>query len=127
MNPSKLDSAVLAALHGLADAFNRHDADAVVAHFADDGEMHLPHGPQPSGRICVGRNAVRQAVAQRFADFPDVQWLEATHLVSGHHGISNWTVSATGADGLRFAHRGVDLYRFDTSVRVVRKDSYWKS
>ncbi len=119
-------AAVLAALHRLADAFNRHDADAVVRQFAPEGEMHLPHGDLPDGEVSRGREAVRSAVAARFRGLPDVRWLEATHHVCGALGVSTWTVAATGRDGRRHTVRGVDLYHFDAQARVLRKDSYWK-
>ncbi|CAN5280595.1 hypothetical protein BH10PSE18_BH10PSE18_13700 [soil metagenome] len=118
--------ALLARLEGLADAFNRHDADAVLSFFADDCVMELPQGPDPWGRRCVGRAAVHAGVSARFAGLPDVHYGNVAHCVVGQLGISRWTVSGTTPAGESVCADGCDFYFFDTRARVTRKDSYWK-
>ncbi len=117
---------LLARLEGLAHAFNRHDADAVLSFFAEDCVMELPQGPDPWGRRCVGRAAVHAGVSARFAGLPDVHYGNVAHCVVGQLGISRWTVSGTTPAGESVCADGCDFYFFDAQARVTRKDSYWK-
>lgn len=112
-------------LEGVLDAFNRHDLDAIMSHFADDCSFDMPRGPEPWGVRCVGKPAVRAALASRFAGIPDVHYAEARHFVAGERGASEWTLTGTTSAGARIEVRGCDLWEFKGG-RIVRKDSYWK-
>ena len=45
------------------EAFNRHDLDAIMAHFAEDCVLETPRGPDPWGRRFVGKSEVRRGLA----------------------------------------------------------------
>jgi ketosteroid isomerase-like protein len=45
------DEAALKALVSLADAFNAHDLDRIMSHFAEDAVLEIPRGRDPWG-IC---------------------------------------------------------------------------
>jgi ketosteroid isomerase-like protein len=112
-------------LEAIADAFNRHDADAVMSFFTDDCVFETPRGPEPCGRRLVGKEAVREGVAARFAGIPDVHYGDGTHWVLGDRGVSEWTLTGTTTDGKRLELRGCDLWTFRDG-KVLKKDSYWK-
>ena len=112
-------------LEAIADAFNRHDVDAVMSFFTDDCVFETPRGPEPCGRRMVGRDAVREGVAARFAGIPDVHYGDGTHWVLGDRGVSEWTLTGTTTDGERLELRGCDLWTFRDG-KVLKKDSYWK-
>jgi steroid delta-isomerase-like uncharacterized protein len=112
-------------LEAIADAFNRHDTDGVMAFFADDAVFETPRGPEACGRRLVGTDQVRGGVAARFAGIPDVHYGEATHFVADDRGVSEWTLTGTTTDGERLELRGCDLWTFRDG-KVIRKDSYWK-
>jgi ketosteroid isomerase-like protein len=112
-------------LEAIADAFNRHDVDAVMSFFADDCVFETPRGPEPCGRRLVGPEAVREGVAARFAGIPDVHYGDDTHWVLGDRGVSEWMLTGTTTDGERLELRGCDLWTFRDG-KVTRKDSYWK-
>jgi len=112
-------------LEAIADAFNRHDADAVMSFFTDDCVFETPRGPEPCGRRLIGKEAVREGVAARFAGIPDVHYGDATHWVLGDRGVSEWTLTGTTTDGQRLELRGCDLWTFRDG-KVLKKDSYWK-
>jgi ketosteroid isomerase-like protein len=119
------DATILATLHALAEAFNAHDLDRIMAHFAEDAVLEMPRGRDPWGTRYVGKRAVRDGLAARFSGLPDVHYGDATHLVSGDTGVSRWTVSGTMADGRKIRANGCDFYTFRDGL-VVKKDSYWK-
>jgi ketosteroid isomerase-like protein len=119
------DAEILQRLHALADAFNAHDLDRIMTMFAEDAVLEMPRGSEPCGRRFVGKPAVREALAARFAGLPDVHYGDDTHLVAGNVGISKWTVTGTLADGWRVRTNGCDFYTFRDGL-VVKKDSYWK-
>ena len=54
----------------------------------------------------VGRDAVRQAFADRFAGIPDVRYTDDSHFVAGDRGVSEWLLTGTNAAGERLEVRG---------------------
>jgi ketosteroid isomerase-like protein len=121
MNPQSISDA----LKSVFDAFNAHDLDRIMSHFADDCVLEMPRGPDPWGRRYVGTAAVRDGLATRFAFIPDVQYSDDTHFVSGNTGMSQWTLRGTSIKGDRIEVRGCDFYTFRDG-KIVKKDSYWK-
>jgi ketosteroid isomerase-like protein len=119
------DTVTVETLEAICDAFNRHDLDAIMAYFAADSVLEMPRGPQPWGQRFAGTDAVRAALASRFAGIPDVHYGDASHWVCGDFGVSEWTLTGTKPDGTRLAVRGSDHWTFRDG-KVVRKDSYWK-
>jgi ketosteroid isomerase-like protein len=106
-------------------AFNAHDLDAVMDFFADDCSLDMPRGPDPWGRRCIGKAAVREGLASRFKGLPDVRYSEDRHWVSGNMIFSEWLLTGTTPQGVAVKVRGCDHYEF-RGGKVVRKDSYWK-
>ena len=115
----------LAVLEQMADAFNGHDLDAIMALFADDCVFESPRGADPWGTRFVGRSEVREGLAARFRGIPDVHYGGARHFVAGNRGASEWTLTGTSTEDVRIEVRGCDLWTFDGD-RVAVKDSYWK-
>lgn len=107
------------------DAFNRHDADAIMGYFVDDCEFDTPRGPTPCGRQLRGKDEVRGGIAARFTGIPDVSYSDDVHWACGDRGVSEWTLRGTSTEGDRIEVRGCDLYVFD-GAKLQRKDSYWK-
>ena len=117
--------ASVAVLRALVQAFNTHDLDRIMGYFADDAVLEMPRGPDLWGRRYVGKNAVREGLAARFAGLPDVHYGADNHHVDGDMGISQWTVTGTMKSGERIEARGCDFYSF-RGDKIVRKDSFWK-
>jgi ketosteroid isomerase-like protein len=109
----------------IATGFDSHDLDGIMAHFADDAVFEGPRGNEAWGTRFVGREAIRQAFAARFAGIPDVRYREDSHFVDGDRGASEWTLSGTTTDGERIEVRGCDLWTIRDG-KVVKKDSFWK-
>ena len=114
-----------ATLKSLLDAFNAHDLEAIMAFFAEDCELLMPRGPAPEGRRFVGKSAVREGLASRFAGLPDVHYGDDRHWVAGNLGVSTWLLTGTTKTGEKLRVRGVDLLEF-CDGKITRKDSYWK-
>ena len=112
-------------LEEIAEAFNRHDLDAIMEFFAEDCVLEMPRGPYPWGQRYVGKSQVREGLATRFAGIPDVHYGEDRHWVCGNMGVSEWTVTGTTSSGDRLEVRGCDHWEF-LDGKVVKKDSYWK-
>ncbi len=120
-----MSDSILKALQSLADAFNAHDLDRIMSHFADDAVLEMPRGPDPWGRRFEGKAAVREGLAARFRGLPDVHYEIDTHFVAGDVGISRWTISGTTPAGEKVRANGCDFYTFRDGL-VVKKDSFWK-
>ena len=112
-------------LKAIATAFDQHDMDGIIRHFAADAVFEGPRGPEPWGQRFVGLGAVREAFAARFAGIPDIRYQQDDHFVDGDRGASEWTLSGTTTEGQRIEVRGCDLWTFRDG-KVVKKDSYWK-
>lgn len=112
-------------LKAIARAFDEHDLDAIMRHFADDAVFEAPRGPEPWGTRFVGKEAVRVGFAARFSGIPDIRYQGDEHMVDGDRGASEWTLSGTTTDGQRVEVRGCDLWTF-RGDKVVKKDSFWK-
>ena len=119
------DEHILAALKGLADAFNEHDIDQVMSFFAPDCSLDMPRGSEPHGSRCIGFDSVRRGLRTRFETTPDVHYGELEHFVSGNCGMSKWLLTGTKLNGEKVRVRGCDFYTFRDG-KVIRKDSYWK-
>jgi ketosteroid isomerase-like protein len=112
-------------LEAIATAFDTHDLDGIMTHFAEDAVFEGPRGTEPWGTRFVGAAAIREAFAARFVGIPDVRYQQDSHFVDGDRGASEWTLSGTTTDGQRIEVRGCDLWTLRDG-QVVKKDSFWK-
>ena len=113
-------------LQAFADAWNRHDVDALMEFMTDHSVFEASAGPDVCGIRYVGRNAVRAAYAEVWETFPDAHWGNARHLVQGDRGVSEWTFTGTRADGTRVEVNGCDLFTFKGG-KIALKNSYRKN
>lgn len=115
-----------ATLQAFADAWNRHDADALMSFMTEDCVFQASAGPDVCGTRYVGRESVRAGFAEVWATFPDAQWSHARHFVHGERGVSEWTFTGTRADGTRVEVEGCDLFSFRHG-KILVKNSYRKN
>ncbi len=113
-------------LQAFADAWNRHDADALMSFMTADCAFEASAGPEVCGARSVGFQAVRSSFESVWLRFPDAQWGDATHFVCGNRGVSEWTFTGTGLDGTRIEAHGCDLFTFEGG-RIALKNSYRKN
>jgi steroid delta-isomerase-like uncharacterized protein len=117
--------ATASVLQSFLDAFNAHDADAVMAFFTDDCVFDTPRGPGPGGRHLVGKEQVREGIQARFDGIPDVHYGDDRHWGCGDRAVSEWTIRGTEASGAAIEVRGCDLFELRDG-KIRRKDSFWK-
>ena len=113
-------------LQEFADAWNRHDLDAIMSFMTDDCVFEASAGPDVCGTRYVGREAVRAGFAEVWATFPDAHWGGARHFVAGERGVSEWTFTGTRVGGMRVEVRGCDLFTFRDG-KIALKNSYRKN
>ncbi len=113
-------------LQAFADAWNRHDVDALMSFMSDDCVFEASAGPDVSGTRYAGRDAVRAGYMEVFAAFPDAHWGGARHFVLADRGVSEWTFTGTRADGARVEVHGCDLFTF-RGGKIALKNSYRKN
>jgi steroid delta-isomerase-like uncharacterized protein len=113
-------------LQAFADAFNRHDADAIMSFMTDDCVFEASAGTEVCGNRFEGRDAVRAAFVDVWSTFPDAHWGGARHFVCDDRGVSEWTFTGTRADGARVEVHGCDLFTFRDG-RIALKNSYRKN
>jgi len=103
-----------------AEAWNRHDIEALMGFMADECEFHAVAGPDLMGRSFVGRQAVREGFQMAWQAFPGAAWLDGDHFVQGDRGVSESTFKGTKADGLRVEARMVDVFTFKDGKIAVK-------
>ena len=120
------DADLVRLLERFAEAWNRHDLDALMSMMTDDCVFQASAGPQVDGLRSEGQQAVRAAYAAVFEVFPDAHWAGACHLIAGNRGVSEWTFSGTHKDGARVEVTGCDLFTFRDG-KIAVKNSYRKN
>jgi steroid delta-isomerase-like uncharacterized protein len=113
-------------LQAFADAWNRHDVDALMSFMTDDCVFDASAGADVCGTHYIGREAVRAAYAEVWSVFPDAAWSNARHLIHGDRGLSEWTFTGTRTDGSRVKVNGCDLFTFRDG-KIAVKNSYRKN
>ncbi len=109
-------------LNDLLSAFNRHDLDGVMQHFAENAIMVAASGANGNGQVIEGADAIRGFFAKRFESLADMRWTSVAEFVSGDRAVTEWRVQSpsAGIDAL-----GCDLWTFRDG-KVLVKDTYLK-
>lgn len=115
----------LATIERLFEAFNAHDADAVMACFALSPVFLAAGGLEAGGRTIRGADAIRAAFVAVWTDMPDVQWTVRRSRVLDGEAVTEWLFSGTRADGTRIEAEGLDLFAFEGAL-VSRKSAFRK-
>jgi len=113
-------------LDAFADAWNRHDADAIASMMTSDCVMLLSAGPTKEGARFEGHDEIKSGANAVFARMPDVQWLDPRHFIVGDRGVTQWVLVATGPDGEKIQTNGCDIFQFRNGL-IALKDTYRKS
>ena len=113
-------------LQAFADAWNRHDVDALMTFMLPDCVFESSAGPGECGTRYRGEDAVRAGYVQIWTTFPDAHWGNARHFVCGDRGVSEWTFTGSREDGTKVEVRGCDLFTFRNG-KIALKDSYRKN
>jgi len=116
---------IIALLERFAQAWNRHDADALVSMMTSDGVFETFSGLEPFGTRHEGSEALRAVFKGIFKAFPDASWNDAQHVASGDRGFSEWTFRGTDQNGARTEVRGVDIFTLRDG-QIARKDTFRK-
>lgn len=119
-------SDVIGLLDRFAEAWNRHDLDALMSMMTDDCVFEASAGPEVNGQRSEGREAVRAAYAAVFAAFPDAQWRNPRHFIAGNRAVSEWTFTGTQRDGTQVTVNGCDLFTVRDG-QIAVKNSYRKN
>lgn len=115
----------VALLEAIGDAFNRHDVDAIMRHFAEDGVFDNARGPEIHGQRYVGKARLRRFFSELMTRCPDIQWHAIDNRAAGDKGFSEWRRQCTLPDGERQDWLGLDIFTFRDGL-IVRKDTYFK-
>ena len=113
-------------LDAFADAWNRHDVDALMSFMTDDCVFESSAGPDICGTRYAGREAVRAGFTEVWTTFPDAHWGSARHFIQGERGVSEWIFTGTRADGTRVEVHGCDLFTFRNG-KIALKNAYRKN
>ena len=128
MSITELDrpsGATVELLQAIGKAFNSHDVDAIVDHFADDGIFDNAMGPDIHGERHTGKDMLRSMFTDLFTRCPDIQWHAIDDRVDGDKGFSEWRRQATLPDGSKQDWLGRDIFTIRDG-KIAKKDTYFK-
>jgi ketosteroid isomerase-like protein len=100
------------------EAWNAHDLDGLLA-FHAPGMVFENHS---AGERVEG-DGVREHIAAIFANWPDLTFRGRRLYARDGLVVSEWTATATAADGRRLEWDGVDVFPFADGL-ITRKDVY---
>jgi len=123
---SATDTDLLVLLDRFADAWNRHDLDALMSMMTDDCVFDASAGHEVQGQRSEGAPAVRAAYAAMFETFHDARWANPRHFIVGNRGVSEWTFTGTSKEGKRVEVNGCDLFTFRDG-KIAIKNSFRKN
>ncbi len=103
------------------DAFNRHDVDGVMTHFADDCVFYTVGGDAAYGAKVEGADAIANAFSAVWTGMKDAHWDHHSHFVQGDRAVSEWTFSGTDAQGMRVEAQGADLFTLRDGMIIVKQ------
>ena len=103
------------------DAWNAQDLDAIVS-FHAPGMVFENH---TAGERADGDD-VRRHIAEIFANWPDLRFRGRRLYARDGLVVSEWTATATDADGRRLEWDGIDVFPFENGL-ILRKDVYSSS
>lgn len=112
-------------LTALFDAFNRHDIDGVMAHFAPDSVFDAVAGTEAFGKRFDTPRAIASAFSAVWVAMPDANWAQHGHFIAGDRAVSEWLFTGTQADGQRIEAEGVDIFTHRDGL-IVRKQAFRK-
>ncbi len=113
-------------LEAFADAWNRHDVDALMSFMTDDCIFESSGGEQTCGTRYEGAEAVRKGYAKAWEDYPDAKWNNPQHFIHGDRGVSEWVFTGTNSAGERSEAAGCDIFTFRDG-KILVKNSYRKN
>ncbi|MBJ9424581.1 nuclear transport factor 2 family protein [Acinetobacter seifertii] len=124
MNPTQL----LQLITDFSSAWNKHDVEGLMSCMHHDCCFETVAGNEVYGTRIQGFDAVRQAFENTFLSFPDAQWLNGKHWLSGdaQFGISETTFTATTLDGEKIEANMVDVFTFKDG-KILIKNAFRKS
>lgn len=125
LTETETGGATIALLEAIGDAFNRHDVDAIIGFFAEDGMFDNAMGPDIHGQRYVGLETLRTFFSDLMARCPDIQWHPIDNRVDGDKGFSEWRRQCTLPDGTKQDWLGLDIFNFRDG-QVFKKDTYFK-
>jgi ketosteroid isomerase-like protein len=108
-------------------AFNACNVDAIAACVTADFRWIMARGPDaPHGRVVEGRDALRDALAERGRELEGVRFSEAAVFAAGDFVVGTFRMTAVRrSDGGAVDLRGCDIYTLRDGL-IASKDSYWK-
>jgi ketosteroid isomerase-like protein len=99
-------------------AWNEQDVEAIMSmHTPDMVFENHTRGVRAKGP------AVRGLLESTFADQPDLRFQGRSRYVGDDFVVSEWTASATDADGRRIEWDGIDVFPIRDGL-IARKDVY---
>lgn len=112
-------------LEKFSNAWNAHDADALMVCMTEDCVFYASGGPAKRGAEYRGTQSVMAAYAAIWERFPDARWNNSIHFASGDRAVSEWVFTGTTKDGQRIESCGCDLFVIKGG-KIAVKDSYRK-
>jgi steroid delta-isomerase-like uncharacterized protein len=128
--------AIEATVRQEAEAWSRHDIEALIRLYATNATLHDPISPEP----VKGKEGVRKDSEDAFKSFPDVRITILNILSSGDTAAAEWTLEATNSGPLifpdgttlpatnrRLSVRGSSFWHINPQGQIIEERRYYDS
>jgi ketosteroid isomerase-like protein len=119
-----MDDETLDVLTRFNNAFNRHDADGMMALMSEDCVFENTY-PPPDGERFEGWSSVRQFWLDFFQQSKEARLDFEEIIAFGERAFQRWVYTWQDESGAHGHVRGVDIFRFRDG-KIVEKLSYVK-
>lgn len=112
-------------IDAFGEAFNRHDAEALVSMMTEDCVFYTVGGAEVYGNAITGRAAVKAAFEGVWKAMPDAHWRALNSFVDADNGLSFWHFTGSNSDGSRVDAHGCDICTFKDG-KIDTKNTFRK-
>lgn len=119
------DVRISGCLQDFVAAWNTRDISRLMDCFDPEATFKGPVGPDPSGSVAHGHEAIRTALQSMFEQLPSGKLVPTLLFCSATHALSEWYYEYPGPLGTPVRTYGCDVYEFAGDL-IMSKNAYIK-
>ncbi len=108
-------------IHSYFEALQTFNAEAWVAHFAEDGILYDPVGNPPSH----AHTDYQKFFGLLSKGFETLELAQDQVFIAGNGAAIKWTMKVLGRNGKSGMAEGISVFEFNEAGKIKQVSSYW--